>query len=274
MLTLTRLQSHPVPLEAECLRPDALSALDNSAIARLTVWHGRNKAELGDFFAVTGSASDGEVVLKGDCSRVKLAGSGMTAGLLKVEGPIGMHAGTGMRGGTIRVEGDADDWLGAEMFGGTIVVTGNAGHHVGAAYRGALRGMRGGEIIILGSAGDELASTMRRGLIVVAGDTGVFPGINLLAGTVIVLGRSGVRPGAAMRRGSLLFPHHSPELLPTYRCAGPLDSVFPALYFRYLENLGKRLELGRTLTLKPWNQLTRHSGDHVALGKGEILCPA
>ena len=273
MLTLTRLDSHPVPLEAECIRPDTLSALDLANISRLTVWHGKNKAELGEFFTVTGSASDGQVVLKGDCSRVKLVGSGMTAGLLRVEGPIGMHTGSGMRGGTIRIEGDADDWLGAEMFGGTIAVTGNAGHHVGAAYRGALRGMRGGEIIILGSVGDELASTMRRGLIVVAGDTGVFPGINLLAGTVIVLGRPGLRPGAAMRRGSLVFPHHRPELLPTFRCAGPLDSVFPALYFRHLEKMEKRLQLGPAFRLKPWKQLTRHSGDHVTLGKGEILCP-
>lgn len=274
MLTLTRLESHPVPLEAECLRPDTLSALDTNTIAKLNVWHGKQKAELGEFFSVHGSASDGTIVLKGDCSRVKLVGSGMTAGTLRIEGPIGMHTGTSMRGGTIRVEGDADDWLGAEMHGGTIVVTGNTGHHVGAAYRGALRGMRGGEIIIAGSTGDELASTMRRGLIVVGGDTGVFPGINLLAGTVVVLGKPGIRPGAAMRRGSLLFPHHRPELLPTFRGAGPLDSVFPSLYFRHVQELAKRHNLGQALNLKPWPALVRHSGDLVTLGKGEILCPA
>jgi hypothetical protein len=77
-----------------------------------------------------------------------------------------------------------------------------------------------------------------------------------------------------MRRGSLLVPHHKPELLPTFQCAGPLDSVFPALYFQYLEKLAKRLDLNQTLALKPWPQLTRYAGDNVTLGKGEILCQA
>ncbi len=274
MLSLTRLESHLVPLEAECLRPDTLASLDNTTISHLTVWHGKTKAEVGDFFKVQGSASDGEILLRGDCSRVKLAGAGMTAGTLRVDGPIGMHTGANMRGGLIRIDGNAGDWLGAEMHGGMIVVNGNAGHHTGAAYRGAQRGMRGGEIIITGSTGDELGSTLRRGLIVVGGDTGAFPGINLLAGTIVILGKSGVRPGAAMRRGSLLVPHHKPELLPTFQCAGPLDSVFPALYFQYLEKLAKRLDLNQTLALKPWPQLTRYAGDNVTLGKGEILCQA
>ncbi|MCY2939619.1 MAG: formylmethanofuran dehydrogenase subunit C [Planctomycetota bacterium] len=273
MLILNRRDSHPIPLEADCIRPDTMASLDAWSISNLPVWHGNISARLGDYFDIIGNASDGDVVVRGDCSRVKHLGCGMTAGTLRVESSVGMHAGADMRGGLLRVEGDADDWLGAEMHGGQIIVAGNAGNSVGSAYLGANRGMRGGEILVSGNAGNEVGATLRRGLIVIGGDVGNFPGINLLAGTLIVLGTCGVRPGAAMRRGSILLPHYTPELLCTFAPAGPLDSVFPELYFRHLQRMVTKAGIPG-LTRQPWPQMHRHAGDLASLGKGEILCPA
>lgn len=274
MLTITPKISHSVPIEAECIRPDTLAGMALDAIQGLEVWYGKEKIGLGELFSLKGSAEDGLILLEGDFSRVKYAGAGMTAGILQVDGSLGMHAGSGMRGGLIRINGSADDWLGGEMTGGSIVVAGNAGNHVGAAYPGAQRGMKGGEIWITGNAGAELGSTLRRGLIVVGGDTGPFPGINLLAGTVVALGKPGLRPGAAMRRGSLIFPNHRPELLPTFGAGCPLDSVFPALYWNHLAKRIQEHGLEKHISLSPWPRLQRHPGDLVTLGKGEILCPA
>ena len=96
-------------------------------------------------FRVEGDASDGEVLLEGDCARVKCVGAEMKTGRLTIQGNVGMHLGAEMRGGEIRVHGNAGDWVGAEMRGGRIHVHGDAGHLVGAGYRGSRLGMRGGD---------------------------------------------------------------------------------------------------------------------------------
>ena len=85
MLTLTLHTQPDVPLELDGVTPDRLLKLAATTIARLPVAHGNRAVELGTFFAVTGDASDGDLRVVGDCSRVKLIGSGMTAGTLTVE---------------------------------------------------------------------------------------------------------------------------------------------------------------------------------------------
>src|SRR5205823_7329259 len=141
-----------------------LAGKSAAEVAALAVQHGNAPAALGDFFGVEGDANDGEVVLEGDCGRVKWVGAGMKAGRLTVRGNVGMHLGAEMRGGEIQVHGNAADWVGAEMRGGRIHVHGDAGHLVGAAYRGSRHGMRGGAILVDGKAGNEIGGTMRRGL--------------------------------------------------------------------------------------------------------------
>src|SRR5437763_11801259 len=128
MLRLRYHATTTVPVEAECVTPDTLAGKSPAEVAALPVQHGNRAEPLGEFFAVEGDAADGEVLVEGDCSRVKWLGAGMTRGRLVVRGNAGMHLGAEMRGGLIEVEGDAGDWVGAEMRGGRIHVRGNAGH--------------------------------------------------------------------------------------------------------------------------------------------------
>ena len=110
--------------------------------------------------------------LLGDFSQVKRIGEGMTAGLVEVQGSIGMHAGNNMKGGLLSIAGNADDWLAREMRGGKVVVMGNAGNYVGGGYRGEKCGMRGGEIEVKGSVGAYLGEHLCGGSIRIGGECG------------------------------------------------------------------------------------------------------
>src|SRR5919202_3579807 len=182
-LTLTLREEPAVPLEADVLRPDRLAGASREEIEALSVWHGNERARVGDFFAVSGAGDD--VRLEGDLRRVKFVGAGMTIGRLTVAGDVGMHAGAGMRGGELHVEGDAGDWAGAGMRGGTLVVRGSAGRQLGGVHPGERAGMRGGEIVVHGDAGAQAGAGVRRGLIAVAGRAGEGAGLRMLAGGIV-----------------------------------------------------------------------------------------
>ena len=126
MITLTLKEEPAVPLEAESLCPDVMAGLSHEAIGALPVFLGKHQRRLDDFFEVDGEASD-ELVIRGDASKVKWIGRGMTRGRIAIDGNAGMHLGAYMKGGTIEVSGAASDWVGAEMSGGLIRIAGNAG---------------------------------------------------------------------------------------------------------------------------------------------------
>ncbi len=268
MLTLCYKSATTIPVEAECLTPDQLAGKSTAEIAALPVQHGNAPAPLGEFFDVSGDANDGELLLEGDCRRVKWVGASMTRGRVTVRGDIGMHLGAEMKGGEIHVHGQAGDWVGAEMKGGLIHVHGDAGHLVGGAYRGSPSGMRGGVLLVDGKAGNEIGGSMRRGLIAVGGDTGDFAGVGMIAGSVFLFGKPGLRPGAGMKRGSLVVLGEAPPLLPTFRFDCVYRPVFLSLYLRRLRDLGFAKADCRPRSYR------RYSGDLVALGKGEILIAA
>ena len=136
-ITLTLKEAPTVPLEAEVLSPDVVSALDAGALHALPVFLGKRQCRVDDFFSVEGAASD-ELEIRGDARNVKWIGRGMSRGRITIHGNAGMHLGAYMKGGTIEVSGNASDWVGAEMSGGLIRIRGNAGGQVGAAYRGSL----------------------------------------------------------------------------------------------------------------------------------------
>jgi formylmethanofuran dehydrogenase subunit C len=231
--------------------------------------HGNRQEPLGEFFAVSGSAADdNEIVWEGDCARVKLIGTHLTGGKVRVEGNAGMHLGAEMTGGEIVVNGNAADWVGAEMHGGRIHVRGNAGHLVGAVYRGGRRGMTGGLILIDGNAGNELGHTMRRGLIAVGGNSGDAAGFNMIAGTVFVFGEIGIRPGAGMRRGTIgiLGQHKPPDVLPTFRTACAYQPVFLRFYLTELCRAGFSVP-GDCFEAR----YRRYCGDFLESGRGEIF---
>ncbi|MBI1916788.1 MAG: formylmethanofuran dehydrogenase subunit C [Planctomycetes bacterium] len=266
MLILNYRASTTIPVEAECITPQNLAGKSPAEVASLPVQHGNTQVPLGEFFDIEGDASDGEVVLEGDCARVKMIGAGMSGGRLTVRGNVGMHLGAEMTGGEIHVHGSAGDWVGAEMRGGQIHVHGDAGHLVGATYRGGAVGMRGGVLLIDGKAGNEIGSGMRRGLIAIGGAVGDFPGVSMIAGSVFLFGPSGVRPGAGMKRGSLVFCADPPALLPTFRYDCAYRPVFLSLYLRQLKAWD--FPVSDEVLRASWR---RYSGDLVALGKGEIL---
>ena len=269
MLLLRYHGTTTIPVEAECVTPDALAGKSAAEVAALPVQHGNAAVPLGEFFTVTGDAGDGEVVVEGDCTRVKWLGAGMTRGRLTIRGHAGMHLGAEMVGGELVVYGNVGDWAGAEMRGGRLHVHGDAGHLAGAGYRGCRAGMRGGVLLIDGKAGNEVGSTMRRGLIAVGGDVGDFPGAALIAGSVFLFGRPGIRLGAGMKRGSVVVCGGEPALLPTFRYDCAYRPAFLRLYLRQLRAWGFAV---RDEFLE--GTYRRYSGDLVALGKGEVLVRA
>jgi formylmethanofuran dehydrogenase subunit C len=87
----------------------------------------------------------------------------------------------------------------------------------------------------------------------------------MLTGTLFVAGKAGRGAGVGMRRGSLVSGSLE-TLLPGFRPAGPADDEWLRIYFRHLDAAGIAVPAG-------WRQdgLRRFTGDHLALGKGELL---
>lgn len=270
-LEITLHTTSDIPLEVDTIRLEEVREQSPDDVKRTLIQRGNKQTPLGEFFDVTGSANDDEIVWRGDCAKVKLIGSKMGAGRIRVEGNAGMHLGAEMTGGEITVDGNAADWVGAEMRGGAIRVRGNAGHLIGAAYRGGTRGMRGGEIIIDGDAGNEIGNSLRRGTIVVGGRAGDFVGVAMIAGTVLVFGETGIRHGAGMKRGTIgLFGSDtSHDILPTFKAAGLFQPTWLRIYLRELKSRDVAVP-GELLDAS----YRRYCGDFLELGKGEILVPA
>jgi len=119
IVILTLKEQPTVPLEAESINPDLFVEHTHDAIRGLPVFLGKRQHCLEDFFEVEGEKGD-ELELRGDASRVKWIGRGMTRGRITVSGNVGMHLGAYMKGGVIEVNGHASDWVGAEMTGGLV----------------------------------------------------------------------------------------------------------------------------------------------------------
>lgn len=269
VLRLVIKASSRIPLEVEGITPDTVRGLSVAEIAGRDIFHGNEKVPVGDFFTISGDASDGIMEWVGDLSGVHWIGAGMQAGRIHVQGSAGRHVGSEMKGGEIWVEEDVGDWLGGEMHGGRIRVRGQAGHLVGAAYRGGTRGMTGGEILVQGAAGNEVGSVMRRGLIAIGGRVGDLTGFNMRAGTVVATGGAGIRQGAGMRRGTLLLlGEEAPPVLPTFRYGCTCQPVVLSLLVRHLRRQAFPIPEARL----PGGVRLYH-GDLLEGGRGELLLP-
>jgi formylmethanofuran dehydrogenase subunit C len=249
-----------VPLEAEALSPDRLAGLRIDEVRSLPVFLGKRKLRLDEFFTVEGEGAE-ELELRGDLTKVKWIGRGMTRGRITIRGDVGMHLGAHMKGGTIEVHGNAGDWVGGEMTGGLIHVRGNAGGQVGAAYRGSMSGMNRGTILIDGSAGIELGMRMKRGIIAVKGPVRDFAGLQMKGGTILLMGGAEIRTGAWMIRGTIVAL--SPiRLLPTFAYCCSYEPTFLNMYSRQLAPRGFAV---------PQGFYQRYMGDSAVPGKGELL---
>lgn len=252
-------------LEVECITPNALATLDESAIARLPVWDGPQIVPLGDVFDVRGGRSD-RVRVTGDLAMIDALGAGMTAGDLLVDGSVGRYVGTRMSGGVLRVSGDAGYGAGLEMAGGLLDIAGNAGDRLGAGRLAAARGMTGGEIIVRGNAGAEIGATMRRGTVVVAGSAGPRAGLGMIAGNVIVLGSAGEDAGRFNKRGTIaVFGRVSVPSTYGFACTyRPPHIAVTVAHLRAHRGLAIADDT-------PTTRFRRYSGDMAELGRGEML---
>jgi len=254
-------------LELEgALAPGALGG--EAAMARVRVWHGREAAELGDFYSVRGGGG-ARLVIEGDARHLDGIGAGMEQGEILVEGAAGRSVGAGMRGGSIVVRGDAGDDAGSGMAGGVLVVEGSAGARLGAAVPGAARGMTGGEIVVAGSAGAGAGRGMRRGLVVVGGDAGAEAGAAAIAGTVVVFGAAGAGSGRWSKRGTLAIMGGG-DVPASFRYACTYRPPHLALVLTQLRRRHARVLRAiddRWIT----GRYRRYCGDMAELGKGEIL---
>jgi formylmethanofuran dehydrogenase subunit C len=264
MITLTLRERTEVPLEAEVLSPDVTAELAPPAIRGLPVFWGKRQCRLDEFFEVEGDVGT-ELEIRGDASKVKWIGRGMTRGRVRVVGNAGMHLGSHMKGGIIEVTGSASDWVGAEMTGGLIHVQGNAGGQAGAAYRGSLAGMKGGTILIGGAAGLEIGMRMRKGLIAVKGMVRDFAGLQMKGGTIFLLGGAEIRTGAWMFRGTIVSLKPI-RLLPTFARGSAYLPTFLRIYAKHL------LALGVSIPMEVKDgHYERYTGDTSVPGKGEIF---
>lgn len=264
IITLTLKEQPTVPLEAESISPDVMAGLGHDAIRALPVYLGKRQLRLDEFFELEGAGSD-DLEIRGDASRVKWMGRGMSRGRLTIVGNAGMHLGAYMKGGAIEVRGNTSDWVGAEMTAGLIHIHGNAGGQIGAAYRGSPSGMQGGTILIEGSAGIEVGMRMKRGMIAVKCPVRDFAGLQMKGGTIVLLSGAEIRTGAWMMRGTIVSMAPL-QLLPTFSYACAYNPAFLRLYAKHLQALG---------CVIPYDvqagTYQRYTGDTSVPGKGEIL---
>ena len=267
MLALRYKANTSVPVEVEGLTPSAVRGMSLPEIERFEIFHGNQKLPLAEFFDVSGDPADARFEFEGNLAGVHWIGARMSEGEIHVHGNAGRHVGSEMTGGVLHVHGHASDWVGGEMHGGLIHVHGNAGHLIGSAYRGSKVGMTAGTILVDGSVGNEVGLTLRRGLVAIGGRCGDFVGFNMIAGTVLVFGECGNRPAAGMRRGTVgLFGSQPPALLVTFRKSCVYKPVVLQLLFRRLQSLGF------AVPIECWGaNYVQYHGDHVAVGRGEIL---
>jgi formylmethanofuran dehydrogenase subunit C len=245
-ITLTLNVVLDAPLHVDVIQPHRLAELSERQIAALTVFHGRQRAQLGDLFRIAGERS----------ARVTIAGSTKF-----------LHGlGSGMTGGELVIDGDAGDDAGAAMAGGVLRINGNAGDRVGGGLPGASKGMTGGEIIVCGSVGNDAGARTRRGLIVVVGNTGPDPARAMIAGTLVVLGGCGAHPGRGSKRGSVIACG-SVDVPETYRYACTFHPPHVRLTFTYLKRRYGVAIADHLVT----GGYRRYCGDAGDLAKGEIL---
>jgi formylmethanofuran dehydrogenase subunit C len=253
-----------IPLEAEAISPDVVRGLSNAEIRALTVYHGKRRLPLSEFFDVEGESSQ-DLELHGNLHKVRWIGRAMSQGSITVHGSVGMHLGAYMSGGRIEVHGDASDWIGAEMKNGWIHVHGNAGGQIGAAYRGSMSGMKNGTILVNGSAGLEVGMRMRRGTIILGGPAKDFTGLQMKGGTIILLDGAEIRTGAWMNRGTIISLKPL-TLMPTFAFATEFTPTIINLIARHIAQFGVKLPYAASDGI-----YRLYSGDLSVPGKGELF---
>jgi len=246
-ITLKPFKTPELFLECPIISPDMFAGKTPAEIAELEVREGKTTQKLGDYFGVTGSAGkdpgETEILIDGDCSRVKYIGSKMTAGSITINGNADMYIGGWMKGGKIHVKGNVDSFCGIAMEGGDIIVDGNAQNYVGCAYRGDWRGMRGGTIHIHGNAGNDIGTFMLGGTIIIEKNAFIHVSTHAEGGTVVIKGDVQGRVGGQMVKGDIYVLGNIKYMLPGFKEIDRVKKEIAgetATFKHYIGDLGER----------------------------------
>lgn len=220
-----------VPVEMFNVSPDMFSAKTVKEIGELKAYEGNREKKLSDLFDIEGEPGgkpeEVTIIVKGDISKARRLGKGMTAGKIVVEGNAGHMVGYGMRGGIITIHGNAGLWVGCKMKDGVIEIFGNAEDNVGGSLRGEKpgKGMSGGVILIHGNAGAEVGRGMKGGSIIVDGDVGPLVGVDMVGGNIGVKGNCEGKAGARMKGGRVVICGSIPEILSSFYIEEVRESI-------------------------------------------------
>jgi formylmethanofuran dehydrogenase subunit C len=237
-----------------------------SEIERIELGTTRVRVSVGDMFRVR-EGDPATILIEGGAERFDRVGMGMTSGVIRIEGEVGVQAGRLMSGGALTIGGDAGPFAGSGMKGGTLDIEGDAGERLGGPLSGETLGMSGGVLHVRGDAGERAGDRLRRGFILIEGRAGPYAGSRMIAGTLAIGGEAGDLPGYLMGRGTILLGGGATLFSPSFGDCGEHDLVAARLLANYIAQTSAKLP---TLFRRP---LRRLAGDLAALGKGEILLP-
>ena len=265
--TLKLRQAPNMRLDLSGLIPSKLAGLSAGEIERLAMETEFGPGKAGDFFAVSGTASE-TLTIEGASDRLDFIGKGLDLGTVVIEGDAGAYAGADITRGRLEIHGNAGAYLAAGAKGGLVTVKGSAGDFLGGARSGERFGMLGGTVIVDGNVGTRTGERMRRGTVITRGTFGPAAGSRMVGGTLWTEKGFGSGPGPLLRRGTLIGPAVE-GLLPTFNDCGKHDLLILRILSRYMtDTLG-------ALAPRPLPTVVRRlAGDMAALGKGEILLTA
>ncbi len=265
-ISLEFMQPGNIPVDVRSIAFDIDSLKTTRNLERKVIRLGNQRVKLGEICQITRRSSKwNEICLNGNTAHLHHFGEGLSDAYIVIPGTIGRWAGAHMTGGKILIFGHAGDCLGMGMSGGIIRVDGDVGNDCGAAAPGHSRGMTGGMILVHRHAGDRLGAGMRRGLIVVNNNAGRFAGSGMIAGTILVGDSMGDCAGINMRRGSIVAGKLA-TIPAGFKPTGKVEIGWLRLMMKKLYN--------EDMILTPqWGDgyFHRYTGDHLALGKGEII---
>lgn len=246
-VTLTVKQQPEIILEAECITPDAFAGKKAADIEKLQVFQGKQDCALGDYFTVAGkageTAADTQIVVNGDCSRVKYIGMKMTAGEVVVNSSTDMYTGGWMKGGKLVINGDVHSFCGLGMEGGEFIINGNAGNFLGASYRGDWRGMQGGLIRVKGNVGSDIATFMNGGEMIIEGNADVHIATHAEGGRIVIKGNVNRRIGGQMVKGEVIVFGAVNVMMPGFHYKQDVELTVDgvtAKFQEYIGDLGER----------------------------------
>jgi formylmethanofuran dehydrogenase subunit C len=263
-VTLTLRSAPGQRLDLSPLTPQNLAGKRATEIAGMELGTTRVRVTAGEVFRIREGDTDA-VLIEGGSARFDRVGMGLSAGLIRVEGEVGVQAGRLMSGGRVRIHGAAGPFAASGMSGGILEIERDAGERLGGPLSGETVGMSGGVVHVHGDAGERAADRLRRGVILIDGRAGAYAGSRMIAGTLVIGGEAGDLPGYLMSRGTILLGRGATLLSPTFGDCGEHDLVAARLLADYVVQFSAQ---AAKLFRRP---LRRLAGDLAALGKGEIL---